>query len=293
MRAEELLSREDASFAELVAKLDEARREAEHERRALEVERAAVARERAELEVGRAALRDRQTSALDKEGQALLAAVRKARDDLRRAEAELRAGAREGDKRAAAAVVAELGAMTALGAPLEAELHKLRAREPEQPVVGEVRVGQRVFVPKLRAEADVVELLSGKRVRVAAGALKLVVDASDLRAARDKPREAKKPKRGGLLFDAAADPELPIQTPDNTVDVRGLRAHEAVAMAEQLLDRALGEGRRVAFVIHGLGTCALRDAVRSELGASGYVERFRPGREGEGGDGVTIFWLRG
>jgi DNA mismatch repair protein MutS2 len=294
-RAEELLSREDASFAELVAKLEEARRHAEHDRRALEAERAAVAREREELLAGRAALRDRQTSALDKEGQALLAAVRKARDELKRAEGQLRAGAGGGDKREAAAVVAELGAMTALGAPLEAELHKLRAREPEQPLVGELRVGQRVFVPKLRAEADVVELLSGRRARVAAGSLKLVVEVSELRAPapREKPRDPKKPKRGGLLFDAAADPDVPIQTAENTVDVRGLRSHEAVSMAEQFLDRAMGEGRRVAFVIHGLGTCALRDAVRGELGSGGYVARFRPGREGEGGDGVTVFWLKG
>jgi DNA mismatch repair protein MutS2 len=93
-------------------------------------------------------------------------------------------------------------------------------------------------------------------------------------------------------FDAAADPDVPIQTSDNTVDLRGLRAHEASAMAEQFLDRTLGAGRRVAFLVHGHGTGALRDAVRETLRTSTYVARTRPGGPGEGGDGVTVVWLR-
>ncbi len=41
-------------------------------------------------------------------------------------------------------------------------------------------------------------------------------------------------------------------------------------------------------VIHGLGTGALRDAVRTEAGASPLVKSVRPGGRGEGGDGATI-----
>ena len=57
------------------------------------------------------------------------------------------------------------------------------------------------------------------------------------------------------------------------------------------LDRALNEGLRVCFIVHGHGTGALRDAVRKELQASPYVRYFRPGGQGEGGDGVTVAWL--
>jgi DNA mismatch repair protein MutS2 len=93
-------------------------------------------------------------------------------------------------------------------------------------------------------------------------------------------------------LDAAADPDVPIQTSDNTVDLRGLRAHEAIAMAEQFLDRSLGAGRKVAFLIHGHGTGALRDSVRDALRGSRIVEKMRPGEQSEGGDGVTVVWLR-
>ncbi len=94
------------------------------------------------------------------------------------------------------------------------------------------------------------------------------------------------------MFDAAADSDVPMQTNDNTVDLRGLRSHEAIALAEQFLDRCIGASKRVAFLIHGHGTGALRKDIREMVRTSPYVERSRPGEPREGGDGVTVVWLR-
>ena len=167
-------------------------------------------------------------------------------------------------------------------------------RAPVPP--GDIRVGLRVYVPRLRAEAEIVEVLGGGQLRVAAGSLKLGTTVSEVRTAsgarREKAPGAAQARRPAYTLDAAADPDVPIQTSDNTVDLRGLRAHEATAMAEQFLDRTMGAGRRVAFLIHGHGTGALREAVREALRGSGYVAKMRPGEQGEGGDGVTVVWLR-
>ena len=84
---------------------------------------------------------------------------------------------------------------------------------------------------------------------------------------------------------------MPIQTSDNSVDLRGLRTDDALSLAITFLDRSLNEARRVAFLIHGHGTGALREAIRAELKQSRYVAHFRPGESGEGGDGVTVVWL--
>jgi DNA mismatch repair protein MutS2 len=84
-----------------------------------------------------------------------------------------------------------------------------------------------------------------------------------------------------------------LQTRANTLDLRGQRADEALAELEAFLDRTALEGADVVFVIHGHGTGALRKVVREYLATSPYVERFRPGGKGEGGDGVSVVSLRG
>jgi DNA mismatch repair protein MutS2 len=83
------------------------------------------------------------------------------------------------------------------------------------------------------------------------------------------------------------------QSRANTVDVRGMRADEALNELQAFLDRAAMEEAGTVFVIHGHGTGALRKAVREYLATSPYVERFRAGGAGEGGDGVSVISLKG
>jgi len=76
-----------------------------------------------------------------------------------------------------------------------------------------------------------------------------------------------------------------------SLDLRGARVDEALgALGTYLEDASLAGLERVT-VIHGLGTGALRDAVRSESAAHPLVTSIRAGEKGEGGDGVTIVTL--
>jgi len=80
---------------------------------------------------------------------------------------------------------------------------------------------------------------------------------------------------------------------DNPVGVRGLRVDEAVAMAETFLDRLYGEAQPAVYVVHGMGSGALRAAVREVLGRDRrYVSAFRSGTPEEGGEAVTVVELR-
>ena len=73
-----------------------------------------------------------------------------------------------------------------------------------------------------------------------------------------------------------------------SLDLRGARVDEALTALERYLEDASLAGLAKVTVIHGMGTGALRDAVRSEAAAHPLVRTVRPGERGEGGDGVTV-----
>jgi DNA mismatch repair protein MutS2 len=76
-----------------------------------------------------------------------------------------------------------------------------------------------------------------------------------------------------------------------SLDVRGARVDEALAALDRYLDDASVSGLGQVTVIHGMGTGALRDAVRSQSAGHPLVKSTRPGERGEGGDGVTVVTL--
>ena len=296
-RAEAFLSREDRDFDEVVKKLHDERRALELARAAAETrENAAKVRED-ELVREIARVRARQSEELAAEVDALRTQVRKAREELRTALARIR-GNNQGKRGDAAELslsertIDEIAAKIALGTELDRA-----GQSPDEhggPIAdADLRKGTRVFVARLRSEADVVEILAGGRLRVAAGPLKLTVGRDEVSLPRraDEPTKAKKPPSRHDDV-ASSDDETPMQTVDNTCDLRGMRVSEALAMATQFLDRAVGSRARVVYFLHGQGTGALREALRDDLAESGYVRRHAAGGRGEGGDGVTVAWMR-
>lgn len=76
-----------------------------------------------------------------------------------------------------------------------------------------------------------------------------------------------------------------------SLDLRGARVDEALSALETYLEDASLAGLAKVTVIHGLGTGALRDAVRTEAAAHPLVKFVRAGERGEGGDGVSVVEL--
>jgi DNA mismatch repair protein MutS2 len=81
------------------------------------------------------------------------------------------------------------------------------------------------------------------------------------------------------------------RTVASSLDLRGARVEEALEALERYLDDAGLAGLQQVTVIHGLGTGALRDAVRERAAGHPLVVSTRPGERGEGGDGATIIKL--
>ena len=76
-----------------------------------------------------------------------------------------------------------------------------------------------------------------------------------------------------------------------TLDIRGARVDEALELLEQTLDGAAMAGAGRLTIVHGHGSGALRDAVRSALAGHPLVREWRPGERGDGGDGATVVSL--
>jgi len=290
-RAERFLTREDHSFETVVKKLDD-------ERAALELARAAA--DEREAEAGRAAARleaeleharIREKRMLSEEAAALMDRLRRAREELRAAHARLRVKKPDPQAvREAERTIERLAGEVAIGGPLEGLVTNVDEAPRDAVRAADLRKGEKVWVLRLRAEGEVVDLMGDGTVRIAAGPLKLTVPSSELRARPPQPPAAPKPAPRAAPARSSFD-QTPVQSQDNTCDLRGLRVDDGVAMATTFLDRATGEGRDVVFLLHGHGTGALRDALRRELARSPYVARSRSGGPGEGGEAVTVVWL--
>ena len=80
------------------------------------------------------------------------------------------------------------------------------------------------------------------------------------------------------------------QLPAAQLDLRGMRVDEALDRLMPFLDRAMMDGHARVRVVHGIGTGALRAAVREWLQASAMVSRWSPteGRTAEGSTDVDL-----
>lgn len=172
----------------------------------------------------------------------------------------------------------------------ELERRKLEARMEAameaEPPPSTLAVGTRVKVASLGAEGEVLELL-GDEALVRVGLLKTRVPVTELVALSGKARRREKSRLGVERVAAGT-----ISEARRKLDVRGLRADDALRELELFLDRSYSEGLEAVQVIHGLGTGALRQAIRAALEASPYAAGFSSAPQEEGGDGVTIVELR-
>ncbi|HJL17727.1 MAG TPA: Smr/MutS family protein [Sandaracinaceae bacterium LLY-WYZ-13_1] len=294
-RAESLLPEESRAFDALIRGLEERATALEKEREAATAARRDAERLREEAAEALEKAKRRDKSKLTEEGQELLSQLRQARAELKDARKALRTSEAR-DESALQAVREQIAEVSGKVDP-ESELGQA-VRQPAaaptdrgRPVeADQLEIGQDVYVPRLRAEVTVVEPPSKGRVRVAAGPVKLWVRVDEVRRLDEAPAEAPPPAPAPEPAPASIRPP----GGENTLDVRGMRVDDALSMTESFLDRMFGASEAVAYVLHGVGSGALRDAIRSHLGAHAqqYVRRTRPGTTEEGGERMTVVYLR-
>ncbi len=232
--------------------------------------------------------------------------VKAARDEAERLIAEVRAEMRGIRRRLERETVTQKSLDEDLGRA-NAQLERLPDVEPEPdrrpahasaaPV--EWRVGMRARTAG-GAEGRIGALeKGGRRATLEAGGLRITVAVEDLEPAVGGETEPARRGAGpearsalaGRSETASSASRLQLErarTVASSLDLRGARVEEALEVLDRYLDDATLAGLDQATVIHGMGTGALRDAVREHAGAHPLVKSWRSGGRGEGGDGATI-----
>ena len=153
----------------------------------------------------------------------------------------------------------------------------------------EVQIGQEVLIADLNQLATVTARPDRNgMVEVRAGIMKTKVPLASL-CAPDKmdKRPAREPRRSStrVQLDKSRKASMEINLLGYTVD-------EALAEVDKFLDSGMLRGQQTLYIIHGNGTGALRTAIQKHLRTHKAVKSFRPGRYGEGENGVTVVELK-
>ena len=153
----------------------------------------------------------------------------------------------------------------------------------------EVQIGQEVLIAELNQLATVTARPDRNgMVEVRASIMKTKVPLSGL-CVPDKmdKRPAREPRRSStrVQLDKSRKASMEINLLGYTVD-------EALAEVDKFLDSGMLRGQQTLYIIHGNGTGALRTAIQKHLRTHKAVKSFRPGRYGEGENGVTVVELK-
>jgi DNA mismatch repair protein MutS2 len=195
----------------------------------------------------------------------------------------------------------------------ESIVGRLPAVEPGEPPPAaaerpEWKVGDRARSRTGGWEGRVAALeKGGRRATLEAGGLRVTVEVDDLVPAIGAPTStsgstgtvgsgAGAGRGSGAGGDLASSSTAALRlararSVASSLDLRGARVEEALEALDRYLDDAAVAGLGSVTIIHGLGTGALRDAVRDAAAGHPLVRSARPGERGEGGDGATVVSL--
>ena len=287
-KAAERLDAENVRFEDVLTRLDQQRQDMEKEREQarklkMEMEQSAKAarehRERMEAE---------RAKIVEKAQAEARAIIQEARDASDLAIAELKEIKKRQDKldwqqvndsRAEARRLLNQ-AERDIGGQMEVE-----APPMTRPAVA----GDVVQLVKMGTKATVLAVNKDGSLQLQAGILKISAKQDEVRVMEDASAANKKEAK--RIISKATHTIRTAATP-SSVDLRGMMTDEAIAVLEGYLDTAMMGKLETVTIIHGKGTGAVRNAVRTYCKRSRYVKTFRPGRYGEGEDGVTVVELR-
>jgi DNA mismatch repair protein MutS2 len=131
----------------------------------------------------------------------------------------------------------------------------------------------------------------GRRATLESGAMRIAVDVVELEPVASSPGSTTGVAGAASVAGSTRLGLERARAISDSLDIRGARVDEALETLDRYLDDATLAGLSTVTIVHGVGTGALRDAVRRYAASHPSVRAARPAQPGEGGDGATIISL--
>lgn len=274
-RAQSLLDSRERDYESALAELSLRAAEMQAERDTLASERAAAQRERGALSHQQQLFESERRAFADRADEAMAKSLRDFTSELQR-----RADANEARRPKVTSTQAALLSKQAEELRRSLGVSKEKAEASE---TGALAPNDPVRILSMRADGSVVEDY-GDTVLVAMGAMKMVVQKSDVQRNAKAARANRKAEKNAKVEAASRSTA--------ELDVRGKRFIDAEPEVDRWIDEAVLAGNSPLRLIHGKGTGMLGRGLQEHLRTHPAVKSFRYGHEDEGSGGVTIIELQ-
>ena len=155
--------------------------------------------------------------------------------------------------------------------------NKVLQKEKEKKALA---VGDQVHVDSFDQEGTLVDQTGDSKWVVQMGMLKMKIDEEDL-TLLEKGKSKQATKQANSL-------RANVGSVKTEIDLRGERVDQAVHRLDQYIDQALLANYGTVTVIHGMGTGAVRKAVKDYLSKHKRVQSYNDAPANQGGNGATI-----
>ena len=299
-------SKATSSLEHAIAELEQQRVRLEDARQRVALTQEELDKARAEVEELREKMRAQVAGTLGKD-------IQTAQENIRRIKSRI-------SKLRKKMFTAEFRHQTEVQEALDREMTELEAEtRKESSVVAEITappfepmpereivIGKKVQIRQYHRNAQVLAR-SGNHLTLQLGILQVHAQIQDIGRpiVEEEPEPTARQKRiknakiieikheNSVLVDETTQLPIMAQVTDNTLDLRGLTSEDALERTEFFLQSMQVREQAMCYIIHGHGTGVLKNCIRQYLSRSPLVETTRPGQYYEGGDGVTLAWIKG
>lgn len=258
----------------LLADLEKEKKELKSEKERVQAMEAQLERLKSEYNTLKSSLDERKKEIIDQAKRRALSIIENANRDV------------EGAIRNIREIKAEKVATQKIREELKHKKEALKIVQKEViPEKRSLKVGDRVQMPGTENFGEVVSIKKDKAV-VMVGAMKTTFPVAMLEpVSRQKEKKFKSQGPSRDLIDRN-------KTFKTEIDLRGMRAEEALKQLDKWIDEAMVLGFGSLRVIHGKGDGILKERIRQHLKGQPFIEKIEYESVQLGGEGVSLIYLK-